>query len=519
MSTKLFSYAVLLTWLTQACGDGKPNDGSAGDADAPASVAAGAAAGGSGGTGGAASLDGSASDGTPSTADAGTASDSDGAVAGGGDATASNTGGDASTASEPSEVRAFPGAEGFGAMVTGGRGGAILRVTTLEPTGPGSLQEALNTPGPRIIVFTVSGVIDGPLFEIPHGDLTIAGQTAPGGGITIGGRLYGAYDYDVGNMIIRHVRIRPEYDGSDVAQFDGIQFSRNHHLIFDHVSVSGGVDETVDLYESKDVSFQWSTVAFSHLENGHNYGLINGPDGARVSVHHSLFAHHLNRTPAIANGPAEMINLVDYNVRHGFVHHNPASGPFNLVGNYFKDGGDDTIFPFFFDDTDLEGLSYYLEDNFVEGADSDCGDGYITDAWAQCENLDALESQRAQALHDFTGQGDSYRPVTVDDVQDAYAAVLARAGAFPRDVVTTTAVSDVEAGSGSWGHFYPVDLMAGLTPAAPPTDADEDGMADDWELQQGLDPSDGSDHASVMPSGYTAIEDYVNGLADALVAP
>ena len=428
--------------------------------------------------------------------------------------------GDATTPPLPvdGEVRACPGAEGFGARVTGGRGGAVIKVTTLDASGPGSLQAALDTPGPRIVVFAVSGVIDADILEIPHGDLTLAGQTAPGGGITIRGRLYGAYDTSVGNMIIRHLRIRPEYDGSDAAQFDGIQFSRNHHLIFDHVSISGGVDETVDLFEARDVSFQWSTVEFSHQGNGHNYGLINGPEGVRLSVHHTLFAHHLNRTPAIANGPAEMINVVDYNVRHGFVHHNPNSGPFNLVGNYFKDGADDTIFPFFFDDTHADDLRYYLDDNHVEGSDSSCGDGPITDAWAQCENLSADEVHRAAALHDFADAGDSYRPVTIDPVHDAYAEVLQHAGALPRDVVTRTAVMDTIDGTGSWGHFYPTDLMEGLTPGSPPEDADDDGMPDAWEDMHGLNPADGGDHGTVMPSGYTAIEQYINELAAELQA-
>ncbi|MDD9942157.1 MAG: pectate lyase precursor, partial [Myxococcales bacterium] len=400
------------------------------------------------------------------------------------------------------------------------RGGQVIKVTTLDATGPGSLQAALNADGPRIIVFAVSGVIEADILEIPHGDLTIAGQTAPGAGITIRGRLYAAYDTDVGNMIIRHLRIRPEYDGSDVAQFDGIQFSRNHHLMFDHVSVSGGVDETVDLYEARDVTFQWSTVEFSHLANDHNYGLINGPDGVRLSLHHTLFAHHKNRTPAIANGPAEVVNVVDYNVRHGFVHHNPASGPFNLLGNYFIDGDDDTLFPFFFDDENAQpaaDLRYYLAGNFVVGADASCEQGEITDPWAQCEYLSADERLRADAPFDFSGEGDGHRPVDVDDAEAAHDAVLAHAGAFPRDIVTHTAVQDAMEGTGSWGHFYPDDLLATLTPAEPPIDTDDDGMADTWEQRHGLDPDDGTDHGSLMPSGYTAIEEYINELAAALL--
>src|SRR5690606_6844648 len=143
-------------------------------------------------------------------------------------------------------------------------------------------QDALNQDEPRIIVFDVSGVIDGDI-EVPYGNVTIAGQTAPGGGITIRGRLTGAYEHGVDNMIIRHIRVRPVYDNSSGVQFDTIQFSRNAQLIFDHVSASFGIDETVDLYEARDVTVQWSTIESSategHPEGEHNYGLINGPDG------------------------------------------------------------------------------------------------------------------------------------------------------------------------------------------------------------------------------------------------
>ena len=227
---------------------------------------------------------------------------------------------------EPGEVLAFPGAEGFGARVSGGRGGAVIKVTSLAASGPGSLQEALDAPGPRIIVFDVSGVIAADQIRIAHGDVTIAGQTAPGAGITIKGRLTGEYDNSVGNIIIRHLRVRPEYDGSAGEQFDGIQLSRNHHIILDHVSVTFGVDETLCLYEATDVTLQWSTIAngatSGHPEGEHNYGMINGPDGRRISVHHNLLANNKNRNPAIANGPAEVVSNVIYNARHGFVHHN-----------------------------------------------------------------------------------------------------------------------------------------------------------------------------------------------------
>jgi pectate lyase len=418
-------------------------------------------------------------------------------------------------------VRAFPGAEGFGALATGGRGGRVLKVTTLAASGPGSLQDALDQNEPRIIVFAVSGVIEGDV-EVTYGDVTIAGQTAPGGGITLHGRLIGAYDFDVGNIVVRHLRVRPEHQDEPGEQFDSIQFSRNHMVLLDHVSVAFGVDETVDLYEAEDVTVQWSTIEMSategHPEGEHNYGLINGPTGRRASIHHTLFAHHQNRCPAIANGPAEIRNNVAFDVRHAVVHHNPASGPFNIVGNTFRAGPSAALIPFYFDDENegaADDLGYYLHDNRIDDPSSSC-DGVVEDPWSECDQdlyLDA--SYRVTAEHDFSATP-AFVPITTHGSAEAYELVLARAGAFPRDVVTTTAVEETRARTGSWGARIPADLMEGLSPTSAPPDRDDDGMPDGWEQDHGLDP-DRQDHDTVMPSGYTAIEEYLNAAAELLL--
>lgn len=437
-------------------------------------------------------------------------------------ASESSTSADPTAGVDDLEGLAFPGARGFGARVTGGRGGRVIKVTTLAGSGPGSLQEALDHDEPRIIVFAVSGIIDVDPLEIPYGNVTIAGQSAPGAGITIRGRLYGGYSSDVGNIIIRHLRIRPEYDGSEGDQYDGVQFSLNHHFIFDHVSVSGGVDETVDLYSAHDATIQWSTIESSategHPEGQHNYGLINGPDGNRLTLHHNLFAHHRSRAPAIANGPAEVFDNVVYNVRHAFVHNNPAAGPFDFVGNTFITGDDDELFPFFFDDESgyaVPDLEYFIADNWLIGTNSPCPEGELTDPWSQCDaDLYLPSSLRVDARHAFAG--DAYVAPEPEPAADAAEAVLEAAGAFPRDVMSRRSVEETRARTGSWGARIPDDLLEGLTPSTPPTDADDDGMADEWEVAHGLDPADGEDHATMLDSGYTAVETYLNELADAL---
>jgi pectate lyase len=410
-------------------------------------------------------------------------------------------------------VPAFPGAEGFGAYVTGGRGGKVIIVSNLNPDGVGSFQEALNQNEPRIIVFNVSGVIKKDPIIVPYGDLTIAGQTSPGG-ITINGRFYSKWEAIVDNVIVRNLRIRPEYTGQVAGnQFDGIQFSANKGIIFDHISVSGAVDEVVDIYHGNDVTFQYSTVEFSgsqgHDEGAHNYGLIS--KDARVSIHHNIFAHHQNRNPCMSVGPAESINNVAYNVRHGFVHHNDATGEFNLVGNYFIDGSNDRLIPFYFDDEDQSShSSYYLNDNYYVGHDN-CN-GVINNPWTECDdNLVLDESHRSETIFDFSDDGEYYEPITIQSSSAAYDLVMQKAGAFPRDILTRTALQDIRDKTGEWGAFIPDDYMEGIEINNAPIDSDRDGMPDVWENQNNLDPNNYSDNIlDYNCDGYTNIEEYIN---------
>ncbi|MES9990829.1 MAG: endo alpha-1,4 polygalactosaminidase [Candidatus Thiodiazotropha sp.] len=449
------------------------------------------------------------------------------------DAAGNNTSSAALTVSVPANnpstsVKAFPSAEGFGANASGGRNGEVIKVTNLNLSGVGSLQAALDIDAPRIIVFEVSGVIEGDIV-IPYGDVTIAGQTAPGAGITIHGRLTCQYSNPPDNIIVRHLRVRADHSTNpSVAgnQYDGIQCSRSSNLIFDHVSASGGLDETFDIFEATDLTVQWSTITRAdtdgHPEGVHNYGLISGPNGANVSIHHNLFAHNGNRNPAVATGPAEIINNLVYNARHGFVHHNPASGDFNIIGNYYKQGPDNTLIPFFFDDENSGGgtpaPSYYLQDNYVD----DPGDfvGSVDNPWltphlhSSFENIDwGWDSSvaRADQKHTF-----SQAIERIDDALTNYDLVLSEAGAFPRDLIDSENVQEVNAGTGSWGTRIPADLMQGLSAGSPPIDSDGDGMPDDWENSRGLSSST-DDHNTIMASGYTAIEVYINELADQLL--
>lgn len=435
------------------------------------------------------------------------------------------------SSAQDAALPSFPGAEGFGAATTGGRGGKVYVVTTLEPHGPGSLGDALDpsTCEPRTVVFAVSGVIhgadpiEGHSFDLTCGDLTIAGQTAPGAGITIHSRVF-VSEAAKGNIVMRHVRLRaPDAAVGKLNINDALQIGNVQRVMLDHISASWGGDETIDVYEGvRDITIQWSTIEASrsgeHPDGpNHNYALLTGPDTSRVSVHHTLFAHHRARCPAMGGGPAELVNSVIYDCQDGFVHHNPAAGEFHIVGNTFKRGPSHTEFtPLYFDDEDPGGTTYWLSQNDLDGT---VYDNIVGTQWAEAAFAGA--SPDSVITRPTSGGRDSggYVPISRQSPAEAYEAVLERAGAFPRDRFTTQTVDEVRNGTGTWGDIEPSDrsaFLTGLATATPRADADRDGMADEWERANGLDPADGADHATVLQSGYTAIEVYVNGLAEAI---
>lgn len=448
------------------------------------------------------------------------------------------------------DVRAFPGAEGFGARVTGGRGGQVIKVTTLAATGAGSLDAALRTAGPRIIVFGVSGIINGD-FDVTEPDVTIAGQTAPGAGITIVGRLWVPWTGEIDgssavhNIIIRHLRVRHICrPGMTDNQCDAVRFSSSSQFIFDHVSFAWGIDETLDLWGgAHDWTIQNSTFEHpcrdSNNSPNHAYGILNRR-GGRGSVLRTAMLNCRDRNPALADGPFDIINMVVYNHQTGLTHHNPATGDFNVIGNYYRWGPAGGVgVPFWVggsqtSDVDPVEPMFWFADNFIDD-DAAPPFGAFDDPWTAGHwslgesGMGGLPvSHRANAMFDYSSYPNWVEPSVVSSVA-AYDLVLDNSGTWPRDVVTQTAVQEVRDRTGVFGcptralldangnasGSHP--LMNGLTATPPPTDADNDGMADAWETTYGLNPASGNDHNTVMNNGYTAIENYINELADALV--
>ncbi|HWQ93436.1 MAG TPA: pectate lyase, partial [Clostridia bacterium] len=248
----------------------------------------------------------------------------------------------------PVKVPAFPGAEGYGSIAKGGRGGKVIAVTNLSDSGPGSLRAAVEAKGPRIVVFRVSGTIDlksGLSISDPY--ITIAGQTAPGDGIAI--KRY-PLSIEADEVVLRYLRLRLGNEtGDDV---DALSSRYHKNIIVDHVSASWSVDEALSIYHCENVTVQWCLIAESlynsvHVKGAHGFGGIWG--GNHSTYHHNLLAHHSSRNPRFVSGGGH----IDYrnNVIYNWGGNSAYGGEkqqvgnprfnfttINMVANYYKPG-------------------------------------------------------------------------------------------------------------------------------------------------------------------------------------
>jgi hypothetical protein len=205
---------------------------------------------------------------------------------------------------------AFPGAEGFGRSAVGGRGGAVIEVTNLNDSGPGSLREAIGTPGPRTVVFRTGGIIElQEELQITEPYITIAAQTAPGDGVVLKNFGLAVFAHDV---IIRGLRVRPaeglHTQGPDNRDCIAIQ-DGGQNIMIDHCSFSWGSDENVSIWGSNahHLSIQWCHLTEAlyrgiHPKGPHGMGLLSGNGATNVSAHHNLLAHNNGRNPLFVEG-------------------------------------------------------------------------------------------------------------------------------------------------------------------------------------------------------------------------
>jgi len=435
---------------------------------------------------------------------------------------------------------AFPGAEGFGKYTTGGRGGQVLIVSSLEDDGPGTLRQALKTKDSRIIVFALSGTIHLASPLVITGDVTIAGQTAPGDGICLA-------DYPVSmkgnNIIVRFIRFRMgdkaqkggmvNGNGGDDA-FGGL---RNRSVIIDHCTMSWSTDEAFSVYAGDSVTLQWNLISeplnFSyHFETGdkdyehHGYGGIWG--GFHATFHHNLFAHCANRTPrfdGIRNIPSENCdyrNNVIYNWASNNVYAGEG-GTYNVVNNYYKWGPatnenvkERVVNPY--KTATIPFGKFYVAGNYIDGSPA-----VTKDNWLGVVMNNGDERDKKNALLNSPWPAE---PITTQSATDAYTDVLNNAGAIlpKRDSLDQRIINEVR---NRKGHL--IDVQGGfphgtdyektmkarpvLLSTPPPPDTDKDGMPDEWEKKNRLNPQDASDASGYqLNKQYTNIEVYLNSL-------
>lgn len=423
--------------------------------------------------------------------------------------------------------RAFPSAEGFGATSVGGRGGRVIPVTTLADSGAGSLRDCMMASGPRICVFRVAGTIELPRQIKPtSGNLTIAGQTAPGGGIAIKNHpsnLTGSpFYFTKPHNIVRHIRIRPgPTSGTKQDTTDAITIDAGAaHTIIDHVSLSWATDEPFNTTKTaSNVTIQWSLVyeglsKSTHISGEHAKAMFL--EGDNITAHHVFMAHATDRMPNAGVGSrVDFVNLISYNMRekaHQYFSMKQkqsatASGltrTANIVGNWVSMGPNS-----------VRGTAIY-GGNYDEQFSTNPG-------FAQFylyQNIDGRRRNGTLSEKLFFDPADwKYvltQPIGTLSVQlfspaeQAVRDITAFAGAFPRDAADKRVVQafltcggsiiDSPSQVGGW------PILAGGTPYI---DGDADGMDDNWEKSRNISNA----NADADGDGYTNLEEFLNELA------
>ena len=447
---------------------------------------------------------------------------------------------------------AFPTAEGYGKYTVGGRGGAVYAVTNLNDSGEGSLRAAVEAKGPRTVVFRVSGTINLQSdLDVKNPFITIAGQTAPGDGITLRGHPLMIY---ADQVIIRYLRVRLGDESGEAS--DAITSRYTENLILDHVSASWSIDETMSIYHGKNVTVQWCVIAESlYMSNhtkksDHGYGGIWGSNYS--TYHHNLIASHSNRNIRFVSGAGntDYRNNVIYNwgfeSAYGGEVQQVGNAKFNfttinMVANYYKPGPATQPGP----------ISRQIAAPWSRNGESDYGKWYIADNvmvgspevtrdnWQgvvpALTAIAGVQEQNPSNLAAIPGlklaQPWPAMAINQQTAEDAYASVLAHAGASlpKRDAVDIRIMDEVRKGYATYkGPSYELRRKVAdptknhgiidsqndvggwpeLQSLPAPADRDQDGMPDAWELA----PADPADRNLVAPDGYTRLEHYLNSI-------
>jgi pectate lyase len=432
---------------------------------------------------------------------------------------------------------AFPEAEGFGAGTIGGRGGEVIEVTNLNDTGLGSLRAAIEETGPRIIIFRVAGTIElKTSLVIANPYITVAGQTAPGAGITLRGitaDIEALIQIQTHDVTIRFLTLRagPPSAG-DAMQILSSDSHDTYNVVIDHNSMSWAVNRNLATwYDVHDISIQWNIFSEGlncsiHPEGCHSKGVLIGgyasdenkdkPGAYNISLHHNLMAHNGERNPYIeAAGVIDVANNVAYNPFGTFSHidmvNQLAPDLVNYIGNYYKPGpntevkyGIRAINPGAF------GAKIFVQGNIGPTRASD--------------NLPEIEIVDPDARQFVVSNAFPSEMITVTTAIQAYDQVLENAGANQglncdgtffsrRDLIDRRIVDEVKNGTGK--IIDDVSQVGGwltISPATPCVDSEHDGMPDTWEQKYSFNPQDASDAAQDDDgNGHTNIEEFLNG--------
>ncbi|MGD9509408.1 MAG: hypothetical protein AB7X49_12765, partial [Geminicoccaceae bacterium] len=397
--------------------------------------------------------------------------------------------------------KAFPGAQGFGASAAGGRGGTVYRVTNLNDSGAGSLRSCVAASGARTCVFAVGGTITlSSVLEIRNPRVTIAGQTAPGGGVQL--RLDPLHTkpllrISTSDVVIRHLRLRrgatsPAAALSGTCCGDSVAaLAGTDRLILDHVSVGFATDENVDLYRARNVTVQNSIIAYglrystdadtiANPSQHHSMGVIIGDGATNISLISNLLAFNLNRNPRIQSGLNEVCGNVVYGAQA-----NPitiSGAQVNVVGNRFDP---------------RPSLSY----DYLIATNS----GGIAYASANDTPVSIFAPTASRAT----------RPYATPACSSASPVELGSVGARPRDSLDADTVRHATDGTGALiddpAEVGGWPLLEGGIGYG---DADADGMSDGWEIANGLNPGSSADrNGDLDGDGYTNLEEFLDELA------
>ena len=457
------------------------------------------------------------------------------------------------TDSKLGDIPAFPGAEGAGMYTIGGRGGKVYVVTSLADSGPGTFRAACEANGPRTVVFNVAGIIklNSPVtISSPY--ITIAGQTAPGDGVCVAGQTT---EVNTHNVIIRYVRFRR---GLADSRDDALGGHPEKNIIVDHVSTSWGLDETLSMYRhmyktpenpkgfkmpTENLTIQWSIASEGLNPNNHAFGATWG--GRVCSFHHNLFACNTGRNPSIGWGDFfDYRNNVIFNWRHRTMDGGDASSVVNVINNYYKPGPacypgsiryrickpeiryQENRFPgsgkWYVAGNVVVGNEKVTKDNW-DGGVQPSGPGIAPSVEGDDRFAPWLASQPTISIEEVFASIKVDKPwdaplVTMQTAEQAYELVLASGGALlpRRDAVDVRVIEMVRTGKVTFdkGIIDSPDEVGGYPKyqGTPYVDSDGDGMPDDWEIKNGLNPNDASDAAMDKDNdGYTNLEEYLNG--------